>query len=324
MSTKKEKNGTFDKSIVIPNLTLLVSAVISVSIPNGWLQILFIICYTASVFFFSEGKEINNAKKYRLFLAAAAAVIFIASGLYYDMSLKDCISQMTAVFNIGDEDQTDGMKVNRKELETQLTQLNENYKDHLKELETYLERSLDHRLEVPLDSLVHDKELYRQYKSREDPQEIKQVLEEIAEFKKEQKDTDLETNVKRIELMYKMRLSSRLFYYINVIKAFEDFGIDCEAFEIDEYRLALWDMQYIFSIYQMRKSLDNKEDNESYETLELFFQDGLDEYDDQLNYGNWNKTFTNETNKEVKHQLDQGALYCYKKIYRNFQTDSKG
>ena len=87
-------------------------------------------------------------------------------------------------------------------------------------------------------------------------------------------------------------------------------------------------MQYLFSIYQMRKSLDNKEDNESYETLELYFQefkaDQLDEYDDQLNYGNWNKTFTNVTNQEIKSRLDKEVLSCYKKIYRNFQTDSKG
>ena len=57
MSTTKEKNGTFDKSIVISNLTLLVSAVISGAIPNAWLQIFFILCYTASVFFFLKGKE---------------------------------------------------------------------------------------------------------------------------------------------------------------------------------------------------------------------------------------------------------------------------
>ena len=75
MSTTKEKNGTFDKSIVISNLTLLVSAVISGAIPNAWLQIFFILCYTASVFFFLKGKEKNNAKKYSLFLAVAAAVI---------------------------------------------------------------------------------------------------------------------------------------------------------------------------------------------------------------------------------------------------------
>lgn len=325
-----KKNDMADINILLSNLTLLLSTVMSGLIPNALMKFVFIGCYMSGIIFYmktTEGNPQKKSKNLSIFFTVAAVLILVTSTIYHKMSFGDYVAQIASFFHVKEDEEEAGIRANMKEIEAQLGALTMENKENLTELEERLNGVISEHLEVPLDGLIHEEGLHRLCKNREDAEEIQKIKEALVEMAEKCKKNfpELTTNGKQLELMYKMLMSSDLYGYYNIIKAFEDFGIDCDALEIDEYRLVLWDIQYVISIYQMRNSMVGK-NNEYFEELHLNFQDfkadQLDEYDDQLNYQEWYFPFSRMTSNQIVERLDVEIVDCYKKFYYNFHTTS--
>ncbi len=309
MDTNGNKGMTgADMNTVISALTLMLSTVLTELIPNMFLKALFIVCYIISIaFFHTNYKQADKLKKWiSIVFGIVSVIILLGSNLTNGVSFEDCLSHFVSFFGTAKSEETDRA---------------EDTSEILK------------RLEVRVDSLTHDKGLYRLCASKESPKEITAILDLIqkreAAYKEGHDDEafpDFKTDRQQTELFYKMWLTSteEPYSYYNIIKAFESLGMDCEKLEIDEYTLALWDTEYLFSIYNMRKSLENTDD-ESSEDMEFRFQDfkakDMNEFSDSLDYGSWQIDYEDVTAETARENLDSEIINCYKKLYRNFNID---
>lgn len=167
---------------------------------------------------------------------------------------------------------------------------------------------------------------YQFFKSKENQQQIDLILDNILTLEVENSTfSDLKDNKHTLELFYKMLLSNDLYYYYNIIKAFEAYGIDCEKFSINEYILALWDVERLYALYNMRKNLENDlANNTFYEEKFLYYDEfkvNMSEYSDTFSYGKWSQSFRNKTVSEIMKGLDSIIIDFYKKFYMNFNKN---
>lgn len=153
---------------------------------------------------------------------------------------------------------------------------------------------------------------------------IQKKLEEDAE-KDNPSFTDIRNNAHSLELFYKIYLALELYRYGSFIKALEASGVDCKSMSIDEYTLMLWDVEYYFSLYNMRQSvLDDAAQGVAYEENKEFrYQEfkvsKQNEYSDVFNYGTWQRWYSPRSAQEVAGLLDKDLIQYYQKFNLNFR-----
>ncbi len=143
--------------------------------------------------------------------------------------------------------------------------------------------------------------------------------EQIKEYSKSY--SDLQADRKEVEIFYKMKISIEPYYYSDIIKAFEEKGINFKKLSIDENVLRRWDTQMLYANYQMQKEIKkdlNK--NITYDKKSLRFEDykmTQSSYKDTLNYGSWQTTYSGSTAEEVYNKLDETIMAYYDKFSMN-------
>lgn len=167
-----------------------------------------------------------------------------------------------------------------------------------------------------------------------DPAEVEKIVgvirEELEEDKaKESPDfLDIQTNADTVELFYKMRLAVELFHYVDLIRALESIGIDCESMLIDEYELVTWDIEMLFANYSMRQSvLDDAAQGKNYEESQnLYYREfriKLNEHSDTTDYKSWQKEYEGPVSAEyIADRIDERIAKYFEKLHMNFQPGS--
>lgn len=74
--------------------------------------------------------------------------------------------------------------------------------------------------------------------------------------------THLLTDIDELELCYKIYISDKYYKYSNIIKAFKEYGIDCEKLSINENTLVVWDIQNLYIYCQIKEHVEESEEKE--------------------------------------------------------------
>lgn len=160
---------------------------------------------------------------------------------------------------------------------------------------------------------------------KEDEEEISKIFAKIEEKAESALESvpNLLSDVNSVEIFYKTSLSSLPYHFCNIIKALEEYGIDCEAMDIDEFTLINWDMEYLFLIYSAKYDTRNDVwENVYYDYEKKFNLDdykvSINEYSDTFNYGNWGWTLENEPVEKIDDIFDEIIMNFYSKFFLNF------
>lgn len=158
-----------------------------------------------------------------------------------------------------------------------------------------------------------------------DPDEVQAVLDKMEQDKEviEQSFPGITTDSGTVMLFYKMRLYERIWHYSSIVKAFQIYGIDCQALGIDEYTLLIWDIENLYNIYSMKKELEKDlKDDTFYAEKKLYFDDhkmeNMNEYSDLSDYREWNFSYENKTARELERILADHIMNYYKRFVLNF------
>ena len=310
------KNRNID--IIITAMITLISTVISDAIPNPVLRIIFICCFMTGIISFLIYSEHNDKKKiiFPGICGAVALVILFTSALQEKGTINDYATHVKNFF-LNEKDEQD---INQTYYQT-LSSINKNITNlavradnagvYIPEIDKMNDEIL---------KLSSDIDTYRLCEKKEDQKQIANIL---AEIQKEEDFPELMFNKKQIELFYKMRITEEPYYYINIIKAFEAYGIDCENWGIDEYTLVLWDTEHLFALYNMRKDLENEmEEDTFYEEWKAYYNDYkavTPEYRDNFDYMDWNYSITKKNVSEIMEKLNDRIMKCYVKLNMNFR-----
>ena len=126
--------------------------------------------------------------------------------------------------------------------------------------------------------------------SEKDIMEIDVIIKRMNDFKEY---TNAFPNLKidsyELELMYKLFLSEEYYKYDNLILAFEKYGIDCEELSINESVLELWDLEILYTYYNIIDNIEDIEDKQY--PFNSYKMDKIDTF----NYKNYGMDYNNET-----------------------------
>lgn len=291
-----------DWNIVIPVIATLVSAILSEVISNIFIKMIFIICIVADGIIFLSYQ--NNKSKWKKNLIIILSVINLLI-LFIIPVVKS--SPMIYITHLIDYFESDSKKTENDEstinINSDLTEI----KDRVNEISDNVEA-------------------YNFLKSKDDPEEVIEITEKIKEILdgSEYYD-DLTTNKQKVQILYKMRLATSEYYYCNIIRAFEAYGIDCEEMSIDEYKLLLWDVERLYAIYNMKKSIqDDLDEGVFYEKKEFYYDDfriNMPRHSDTFDYGGWCEIYEDKTAEEINNYLDTYIMDYYKKFSLNFREN---
>ncbi len=292
-----------DWSIVIPVIATLVSAILSEVISNIIIKMIFIICIVADSIIFLSYQ--NNKSKWKKNL------IIILSGInFLILFIVPVInsSPMIYITHLMEYFESDSKKTEIEEstinINSDLTEI----KDRVNEISDNVEA-------------------YSFLKSKDDPEEVIEITEKIEEVINDYSEyfPDLETSKQKVQLLYKIKLGTDEYYYCNIIRAFEAYGIDCEEMEIDEYKLLLWDIERLYAIYNMKKSIQGDlAEGVFYEEKEFLYDDfrmNMSKHSDIFDYEGWRLTYVDKTAEEVNDYLDVYITNYYKKFSLNFREN---
>lgn len=170
----------------------------------------------------------------------------------------------------------------------------------------------------------------RFWESRRDEKEAEEALRYIEERWEtiEEKDRvdfdDLGTDRNQVELFYKIKISEGNYFYCNMIRAMEDYGIDCEGMGIDEHVLFGWDVDRLFALYDMRKGMELRLTEE--ELIEEWAEDynnhraSVSGSSDVFDYGGWNRNYKDRNVRYIVNDLERTLVNYFTKFHKNFGT----
>ncbi len=292
-----------DWGIVVTVIVTLISAILSEVISNVIIKMIFIICIVADCIFVLSYQNNKSKWKKNLIIILSGINLLI---LFIVPVIKS--SPMIYITHLIDYFESDSKKTEIDEstviIYSDLTEI----KDRMNEMSDNVES-------------------YNFLKSKYDPEEVKEITEKIEKALEEYPDNflDLETSKQKVQLLYKIRLGADEYYYCNIIRAFEAYGIDCEEMSIDEHKLLLWDVERLYAIYNMKKSIqDDLAKGEFYEKKEFPYDDfrmDMSKHSDIFDYEGWRITYENQTAEEVNDSLDINITNYYKKFSLNFRDN---
>lgn len=308
--------------------TGLLSTIVSDLIADRILRIIFVVSIMSGVCTFFLFYDSGNKKKKAVpgVCAVLSAVILVTAFFGNGVSAGDVIWHVGNFFKArpGAQDEYEKLYQETVDANQELEEFIEtvNYDSMSKNLK---------KIETDAAKLAESIHREQSLKDKEDQKEIAAILLLIQEHSDAAYDNgslafpDLKTDKEMVEFFYKMRLSEDTceYYYCNILKAMEGYGIDCEGFEIDEFTLAHWDTDILFMDYNMRKSLVMEQgENDEYEKDWPQFNDykiTIGEYSDSLDYKNWYIQFPDRKLSDMIKFRDDSILKYYNKFKRNFE-----
>lgn len=168
-----------------------------------------------------------------------------------------------------------------------------------------------------LDIMTNEQRIKELINENFDNDEVRRILKKCEEWEA----FPSNINSRGIEFFYKMQVSHETVYYGNVIRAFNEFGIDCSELNIDESKLLIWDLEYLYCVISMRSQLNaDYEKGIKYNDISFLFNENklnLQNYIDLCDYGSWRYNFSNYTFEEVYSELSYVIGIIYNKIKIN-------
>lgn len=150
-----------------------------------------------------------------------------------------------------------------------------------------------------------------------DQEEIDNIIKRINEFREWDNNkrcddfTFFEIDLYEIELMYKLFLSEEYYKYENVILAFEHYGVNCEELSINKYILELWDIEMLYTYYNIIEDIENVE-NKAY-----YFDNYKMDKIDTCNYNDYGMNYKNETYEFIYIDMKERINKIIRKMNRN-------
>lgn len=287
-----------DWKTLLSIIATLLSSVIVIVLPNKLMRVIFIILYIIEIVLIFNYLEKKTRKKritlvVILFILICILVIpLFVNHLSYVDSFKQFINAMD-------------MKQS-EDIDEKISNIN-----------------------VKINELSDELIKYKNWSSKKDQNEIDTIKQQIQKRVSEYKDsfTELKTSKNEVELFYKMCISPHLYYYYNIIKAFEAYGIDCELMNIDEHTLVLWDIEVLFSYYNMQKEVQgdlNKGVSYKNQKYEFNKYKIIDEtkYIDDFDYQGWVRKIGDAAAEQTRDELHKDIMGYHELFKHNFSDNS--
>ncbi len=304
--------------IVLSTLAALLSTILSDAIPNLYIRLAFIICFVAGLMavLSAPAEERRHKKKLAAGMCMAASfLLLMSSTLTNDITARDYIMHVRNFFI-----QKDGDALTYASHYQQMRSINQSIDRLTADFKNEPYKQKLDELDDNIQKLIFDIDTYRFWEDKEDQQEVDAILKEIR--KEGSPFLTQPLNAWQTEVAYKMWLSMLPYHYYNIIKAMESMGIDCAAFEINEYTLMLWDTEFLFDVYNMRKSHENDlGENVFHEVLRENFNQyraSTQTHSDTFDYENWGWDFNNNRTDQIMEFLDGIIMDHCEKMYINF------
>ena len=326
-----------DYKYMISIISTLIAVIISSCISTSIFQILFIFIFVLICYLIIS--NLNNYKKWKKILIFASC-IFEAFIIIYSISAIGSVGSFLSNivdFFIRDESNNTELSINDTSVNNLYLDINEQVSQIMTEIGEMNHdiANLDYSIEdlntnvVKMDENIYEmaNNLGNPYIRDIDDNEVDKFLQLIEKYFNEKKDSfsDLQTDPYLIELFYKMYISNEPYYYCNIIKAFNEFGIDTEKYDISENDLFVWDIEILYITYNMKNSILNElESDEIIDKKEFKYNDfrvDMNRYSDTFNYDNWQRTYTECTMKQIDKWLNNIINVYYKKLIMNFSNE---
>ena len=278
------------------------ATILSTCVPNTLLQILFIILFMLGCFF--NISFLRNRKKWKGFIILFACIIDILLFIFSVINSGSVIGCWGKIKNFFGETKSESIT-------------NSDLKDYYEDLnEKILE--LNNNIEMinnNISTINNEQENINE-------SEVDEIIEKIKMYQEEKPYTfsDIKTDLYSLELFYKMRFSNEIYYYTNIINAFEKYGINIEG--CNESTLITWDIEMLFATINMRNiNIENMNSDEIIENIIFYYNDNkvsMERYSDDFDYSDWNREFNGLTGKEIDEKLNDIIIWYYKKLIKNF------
>lgn len=305
--------------IVLSTLAALLSTILSDAIPNLYIRLAFIICFVAGlmVVLSAPSEERRHKKKLAAGMCMAASfLLLMSSTLTNDITARDYIMHVRNFFI-----QKDGDALTYASHYQQMRSINQSIDRLTADFKNEPYKQKLDELDDNIQKLIFDINTYRFWEDKEDQQEVDAILKEIR--KEGSPFLTQPLDAWQTEVAYKMWLSMLPYHYYNIIKAMESMGIDCTSYEIDEYKLIIWDTERLFAYYNMKKNMETKlAENKTYELLEQFYNDYKvrhERYEDDFDYKEWNVKSENTDTISIMAYLDKQIMSYFDKFSINFK-----
>lgn len=295
------------KETIVTCAITLVSTLLSGELPNLAARIIFIVlCIVTVVLYFKSG----GFQLFSYFLILVLVAFIVVNHVYpeFPSGVFPPSKQSTEKINVIIPTQKDKYQKNLNRVNQSLDSLQENVSRAsvvLAELNGMIEAEI-----------ISSRETY--------PSEVEELLE-LIDSKAEVIDKDfpdIALNVATVELFYKTKLYDAVYHYSSIIDAFEKYGINCSSLEIDEYTLALWDVENLYLFFNIKKELEpDLAENKLYEEKEFLFNSNkvdLNQYSDLIDYKNWCFRYTYKSAQELDDIFMDFILNFYKRFHLNF------
>lgn len=306
------------KETIVTCVITLGSTILSEVFPNLATKLVFIVLSIVAVvaFFKGDEKDKRGIQRFSFFLAAVLVVFIVVYGIFpgFPSNLISWGKQA-----IQDQDNEVIALTSKKIYQKSLNDVNQSMgklQDDIGQASAAL-TELNGFLESEIFSYNSDKETYSS--------EIEELLEGLADKAGEiDKDfPNIALDAETVELFYKTQLYDKVYHYSSFICAFEEYGIHCNSLDIDEYTLALWDVENLYIFYNMQKELEpDLIENRQYEEREFFFNSNrvdLNQYSDFLNYGNQSIICEGKNDAQQLEEIFRDYIMnFYKRFHLNF------
>lgn len=321
MNTEEKQTKNENLEFILSILTTMLLTLISKDIASPFWKIIFILCYVAGVTAYLTLPDPKKRKWTACLCGLAAALILILSSYEANITFPDMIAHIGDFFSNGKKD----LEIHTI-YQTELASMEQSLEKLSNEIDDYTQNeAMLEQISTRMEQLSQSMDINRFWDKQADDAEVENIIQTVkAKRQKWENDPfpDLASDKHQIELMYKMWLASEPYRYYNLVRAMGSMGIDCAAFEINEYTLMLWDTEFLFDVYNMRKSHENNlGENVFHEVLyENFnqYRASTQEHSDTFDYGNWGWDFNNNRTDQIMDFLDIVIMAHCEKMYINF------
>lgn len=321
MSKKGLSDNT--KGVIISCGVALLSVLLSEFLPNRIVRLIFVVILIVGIVLYFKGQDENEEKKentriYRYasyVLSVCLALMLVVFGLVPDLSQKLAEWHDPESSEITKKEESPSAKDMLLERQPDLTQT-------LSGLQTRVDETVSGVTNL-VGSLKSDSLL----SEKTDPAEVQSVLDKLMEDEEIilENFPNIKSSRDEVMLCYKMFLYEMLCHYSSILRAFEEYGIDCNALNIDQSDLIRWDVERMYAIYSMKQELEpDLAENTFYSSKTFNFTDhrmSMNEYSDTFDYGEWNFTLENIRAQEYEKILDGQIMAYYQKFHLNFSMN---
>lgn len=307
-------------------IATLIVPILSLGIISPLIKVIFVLIYICICFLLLSKLFANKLiiKNVIVYMASGIEILFIVIATLNAGSISNYFERIKKIFVVSQETSSNntissdiGFESYYNNLSEQISKIDENIENN----NIYLEK-LDNNLNTILDDSYS---IY--FADNIDQTQIDEIVKLIDEMYNDYIESfpNLRTDAYSLELFYKMYLAEEAYYYCNIMKALEEFGVDIEKLELKENTLFMWDIETLYITYNMqKKNFENMCSDENTMGESFIYNENrvtMQRYSDTFDYGNWRRSWENYTVAEIEEKLNNIILKYYKKFIINFSEE---